>query len=623
MRKKGKPIFFGICLFFVLGVTLFTFQSCTRDQASEEQPESLGIAAIDNMPSWSPDGKKIAFVSYRNGHSDIYIMNADGSDQTRLTDNPARDVEPSWSPDSRKIVFASDRDGNFEIYTMNADGSSQTRLTDNSVKDGTPFWSPDGTRIAFLSFIDGNMDIYTLNTDGTDQTRLTDHPAPDLQPSWSPDGHKIAFISARDRNSEIYVMNADGSDQTRLTDNPTMDLYPAWSPDSKKISFNSNRSGDGNLKIYTMNADGSNQSRLTNEPFYEMFSTWSPDGAKIAFCTDRDFDMEVYVMDADGSGPINLTKNAPKNAAFGTAPLPHTEVSLDEIPYKIVFESYRETEGKENWEICQIDADGTNLINLTNTPDIDELYPHASPDGHLICFVADEGEDKRNRIRSVYYMNIDGTSRVKVAENAYQSCWSPNGNHIAYLPGEFPRYDPSIRATKGVEIYSLETGEKKQHPNEEIIHINRLCWSPGGNWFVATDRGFNSAFQVDGQIKFNLTTAGCTQDISPDGKRLVWNATDYTLNIGNLDFGSPESNVTDHTIVIASEPEYFVYHADWSPDGNYLTFSYFPAEGGDRPGRPAPGSNICICDLRTGKWTQITTDGKHNKEPDWVPVKVR
>ena len=150
-----------------------------------------------------------------------------------------------------KIAFVSDRDsnnpdtmGNIEIYVMNADGSGQTRLTSGSAINCCPSWSPDGTKIAFSyspGFVINNLmapyKIDTMNADGSDRARLTDNSAIDLNPSWSPDGSMIAFSSDRDGKmgrwtvpNEIYVMNADGSNQTRLTNNPADDTEPSWSP---------------------------------------------------------------------------------------------------------------------------------------------------------------------------------------------------------------------------------------------------------------------------------------------------------------------------------------------------------------------------------------------------------
>ncbi len=606
----------AFCIF--LGMMLCAFLSCKRDRPSTDQSGSLGISALDNYPSWSPDGTKISFHSHRDGNREVYVMDADGSNQTRLTDNPSSDAGATWSPDGQKIAFVSDRDGNFEIYTMDTDGSNQMRITENPASDRFPSWSPDAKRLVFHSTRDGNRNIFSMDADGSDLIRLTDDPAHDTSPSWSPDGKRIAFISHRDKNAEIYVMNADGSNQTRLTKNSASDFMPSWSPDGDKIIFVSNR--DENVDIYIMNPDGSDQTRLTEEPSEDIYPSWSPDGRKIAFASDRVFDMEVFVMDADGSNPVNLTNNAPVNAAVGLAPLAQSELNLNEIPYKIVFESYRETDGKENWEICLIDADGSDFINLTDTPEVDELYPHASPDGSRVCFVAFEGKDIESKSRNIYTMNIDGTDRVKIAENAYQPCWSADGKYIAYLPGEFPRFNADMTANKGLEIYDLETGDVIHHPNEELVHLFCICWSPDGEWFTAASVGPNIAFKADDRIKMNLKAEGCRPDISPDGKRIAWSGTDWNLNIGQLDFDSPQSNVTDPKMVVACEREYWVYYVDWSPDGNYLAFSYAPQDGNEDVGQKAPGSNICICDLSTGKWTQVTTDGKHNKEPDWVVV---
>jgi serine/threonine protein kinase len=230
----------------------------------------------DMFPAWSPDGSRIAFSSDRDGNLEIYLMNADGSNVQRLTKNSAEDVMAAWSPDGNKITFSSNRDGNFKIYSMNADGSNVKRLTNtnNSVKNSFSTWSPDGSKISFSSNQDGNLAIYSMNADGSNVQRLTNNPTGDGAPAWSPDGSKIAFTSERDGKWGVYVMNVNGSNVQRLTKNPTGDDVPAWSPDGSKITFTGKQ--DGNWEIYSMNADGSNVQRLTNNSVTDYLSAWSP-----------------------------------------------------------------------------------------------------------------------------------------------------------------------------------------------------------------------------------------------------------------------------------------------------------------------------------------------------------
>jgi dipeptidyl aminopeptidase/acylaminoacyl peptidase len=156
-------------------------------------------------------------------------MNADGSGVTRLTTNRGSDAIPTWSPDGTKIAFQSDRDGNFEIYVMNPDGTGVARLTNNAASDGGPEWSPDGSKIAFTSQRDGDAEVYVMNADGSGQTNVTDNPADDLLGAWSPDGTKIVFQSRRDDfNGDIFVMNADGSAQTNISNSTRAELQPDW-----------------------------------------------------------------------------------------------------------------------------------------------------------------------------------------------------------------------------------------------------------------------------------------------------------------------------------------------------------------------------------------------------------
>jgi Tol biopolymer transport system component len=172
--------------------------------------------------------RRIVFASSRTGRGDIYVMDADGANQTRLTTDPAFDGAPAWSPDGTKIAFASNRTGNGDIYVMNADGSNQVRLTTHASVESVPAWSPDGTKIAFASGRTGNGDIYVMDASGANQIRLTTDAAIDGEPAWSPDGTKVAFASGRSGNGDIYVMDASGANQTRLTTSSGTDLSPAW-----------------------------------------------------------------------------------------------------------------------------------------------------------------------------------------------------------------------------------------------------------------------------------------------------------------------------------------------------------------------------------------------------------
>ena len=243
----------------------------------------------DWYPSWSPDGKRIVFFSNRDGHVhvihgsptyEIYVMDADGGNQQNLTNDPKDDRSPSWSPDGKRIAFHSNRDkdnpGNTDIYVMDADGGNLQKLTENPNEDEYPSWSPDGKRVAFMSVREGrNHNIYVMDADGGNLQKLTENLKNNWFPSWSPDGKRIAFASDRKGdlvNFEIYVMDADGGNQQRLTENRVYDWSPSWSPDGERIAFMSDR--DGNNEIYVMDADGGNQQNLTNNPHDDWSPAW-------------------------------------------------------------------------------------------------------------------------------------------------------------------------------------------------------------------------------------------------------------------------------------------------------------------------------------------------------------
>ncbi len=249
----------------------------TMNADGTAQTNIYGTPDFVDQPAISPDGSKIAFVK----SNDIYTINADGSGTPlRLTNNSGIfDGMPAWSPDNAKIVFMSQRDGNSELYTMNADGTNQTRLTNNTVDDRLPHWSPDGTQIVFSRLGGNGFDIWKMNADGTGTaTQLTTNNGSNAAPRWSPNGAKICFYSNRAGNAEIFTMNADGTAQTNLTNTASSSEFTCdWSPDGSRIIFDTSR--NGNYDIYTMDSsNGGGLMQLTTDANNDDSPSWQRNG---------------------------------------------------------------------------------------------------------------------------------------------------------------------------------------------------------------------------------------------------------------------------------------------------------------------------------------------------------
>lgn len=311
---RGTRLLFGsLAILLITGVVfIFNFRPSTNVVDSSGLINLTNNLANDDLPSWSPDGTKIAFTSNRDGPGDIYVMNADGSGTRRLTDTPAVETVAVWSPDGTKLAFDSERDGNRELYIMNSDGSNQTRLTFNPTADVGPVtFSPDGKRIAFARNASNegiaayNYDIYVMGVDGSNTRKLTTDPEYDAEPVWSPDG-RIFFISGRDRAFKIFAIDPDGKGEVRIpTDSQSNEGAFAFTSDGKQV-FCTGDTAEKNefLQVYLINADGSNRRQITYfvDKIYRV--AYSPRAQKFAVSSKKEGNLEIYTMDASNM-PVN------------------------------------------------------------------------------------------------------------------------------------------------------------------------------------------------------------------------------------------------------------------------------------------------------------------------------
>jgi Tol biopolymer transport system component len=317
---------------------------------------SLVVATQPASAAFQGKNGKITFVRGTRAAlatGEVWVMERDGSQQTRLTNNAVFDGLPAFSPDGERIAFTSRRESvgaqvNDEIFLMDpkdddgdGNGDNLTRITfTDTENEFQPAFSPDGNRIAFTSSQNGN-EIYVMDADGTNRVRLTDNAARDARPAFSPRGDRIAFTSNRPgpdgfTDDEIYVMDAadtdgdgNGDNLTQITDNTTVpvndipvlvnDTHANFSPDGEEVAFTSNRDSTAlqqNDEIYLSNSDGSGTpTRLTNNPAVDEFPAFSPDGKRLAFSSAREvgnydiYKMHVALEDPTSNNPVRLTDN--------------------------------------------------------------------------------------------------------------------------------------------------------------------------------------------------------------------------------------------------------------------------------------------------------------------------
>ncbi len=246
----------------------------------------------------------ILFVSDVSGQKELWLMDYDGHNPVRVTNDRSLAAVPAWIPGGRRISFTSYIENNPDFYVMDLDSGKREMILSFSGLNYSASWSPDGRRAAVTLTKSGRADIYIIDDRGNIQSRLTNSWAVDCSPHWSPCGRYIAFTSGRSGGPHIFIADLSERSLRRITSEGYNDS-PRWSPDGERILFTSRR--DGTFDIFTVNADGTGEQQLTSGSGHNENASYSPDGRHIVFSSNREGSREIYVMHADGSGLRRLT----------------------------------------------------------------------------------------------------------------------------------------------------------------------------------------------------------------------------------------------------------------------------------------------------------------------------
>ncbi len=252
-----------------------------------------------------PFTTKVFFVGEKNGVKNIFAMDFGGHRVKKITDNSSINIFPYPSPDGKKVAYISFKDGNPAVFIKDLKTGNTVKLNLPGPADYVA-WSPTGKKLA-LSLTPNrySTEIYTANPNGTGLIRLTDTDGINISPSFSPNGNRIAFVSNISGGPQIYIMNSDGSDQHRITFNGSYyNTNPAWSPNGKKIVFTSFI--NGTLQVCVINPDGSSERLLTDTPYSAQDPSWTRGSKIISFNTEIAGRQELYLIDLNESGMMRL-----------------------------------------------------------------------------------------------------------------------------------------------------------------------------------------------------------------------------------------------------------------------------------------------------------------------------
>lgn len=320
VQKQGNGVRVEVKLFNVRsGAAVFSreysggvanrrlFAHSIADDIHKEQRSLRGVARTKLAFNSDRDGERMTNSVEARGVREIYIADYDGENQRRLTVQKSLNITSTWSPDGRSIAYTSYRRGPPHIFISNIyQGTLEEPTRSSTAQDMLPVWSPDGSRLAFASTRDGNFEIYVMNRDGSNVRRITNHPGADTTPTWAPSGTQIAFTSDRTGTPQIYVVGSDGLGLRQVTRETYADRA-TWSPAPYNEIAYTARTGPGNdLKIMEL-ATGVVKQLTFGEGTNESPS-FSANGRHIAFMSTRSGKSQIFTMARDGKDIRQITR---------------------------------------------------------------------------------------------------------------------------------------------------------------------------------------------------------------------------------------------------------------------------------------------------------------------------
>lgn len=536
-------------------------------------------AGIDTSPRWSPDGSRIAFVSWRDGSSEIYTMRADGSELVRQTNSPDTDTNPLWSPDGRTLLFTRRANGQDDLWKLTVDVGRETLLTSGDYDQRDAEWSPDGEWVLCVRKPPGGApQIWKIAAAVSGpQLKLTNVAGGAGDARWSPDGRWIVYAAARDGAPDIWKMRPDGTGKVQLTHDTGVDRDPRWSPDGRTIVFVSSR--DGNEELYRMTPDGDGQTNLTRSPGFDGNPRWSDDSAHILFDSSRTGG-GIFAMAADGTAVWALATGMGAVQGHLGPRLAATVVTSAPTP-------------------AAQGGDGL-IVFARNTPGRPEDVSGE------IWLMEPDGRNQRA---------VPGTQQTRMPALSYDRRW------VAYI-----RFDPLAPAEMGLWVCRPDGSERRpvRPATPRLIFVEFPMWFADNRRILVRTAPLADADWtrkpmygwvdiITGEWR-EVPIVGYQVDLSPTGDRLavvrsgeetrisrpgMWGSiTPSHIWIADLD-GRDIRQLTDDRQVHDMGPR-------WSPDGRMIAFFRRHALGGTS--RDLPLADLCVVPASGGDPVTVVKD---------------